>query len=360
MWRFLDAGPQDAATAIGRMPALAQQVATGAWEGILLTGVWGRAHFNVGWFEDIDAVLDLEAARREGVQVVRRPAIGGGTAFYDEGCAAMAAFFVPHRDDETLDDVLARYEAVLRRAFDALGLAGATFEHGDLRWRGRKLGAVISQHVMGARVAGCFLNLRRPDLELYLRVAHVPDEKFADKAVKDMVAYVATPADVRGTDVSYEEFRDAVVAAVGVPLEAKPPPEQEDEHVRSFADLVASRDWVTRRSSARFAASAPAGSRIGFANHKGRKLVRAGVALGADGVLEAVMMAGDMHLSPPEALDDLAASLVGLRPEDPSVRERVAAALAAAEQADEHLGITTDDIVAAIRKAVEGTEEAET
>lgn len=357
-WRLFDAGPQDAGTAIGRMPALAHAVASGDWDGILLTSVWGRAHFNVGWFEDVDAVLDLEAAAREGIDVVRRPVIGGGTAFYDEGCAATAAFFVPRRDDETLDEVLGRYQDVMRSALTGLGLADVAFEgSSDLRWHGRKLGALIAQNVLDARVAGCFVNLKRPDMDRYLRVAHVPEEKFRDKVVKDMVEYVATPADVCGTDLTYERFRDAIVAAfgrTGVHLDRLAATPDEDAAIASFSDLVSAPDWVRRVSSSRFADAAPEGALIGFANHKGRKLVRAGVAVSADGRIASAMLAGDMHLSPPEVLDDLAAALRGRAADRESLGAVVASALSApgVEQADDHLGITAEDLTTALERAV--------
>src|SRR5207302_10002449 len=108
---------------------------------------------------------------------------------------------------------------------DELGLEGAVFEgSSDVRWRGRKLGTLISQSVLGTKVVGAHFNLRRPDLELYRQVARVPEEKFADKVIKDMVEYICTPADVRGSDLTYEEFRDAVVRAArevaGLELEA--------------------------------------------------------------------------------------------------------------------------------------------
>src|SRR5205807_7598035 len=95
-----------------------------------------------------------------------------------------------------------------------LGMGEAAFEgSSDVRWRSRKLGTLISQSVMGTKVVGAHFNLKRPDLELYRRVARVPEEKFADKVVKDMVEYICTPADVRGSDLTYEEFRDAGVRA---------------------------------------------------------------------------------------------------------------------------------------------------
>ena len=59
-WRFIDAGPTEPATSFGRFPSVAARVAGGG-EPVVMTSVWARAHFNVGWFDDVDSTLDLEA-----------------------------------------------------------------------------------------------------------------------------------------------------------------------------------------------------------------------------------------------------------------------------------------------------------
>ena len=63
-------------------------------------------------------------------------------------------------------------------------------------------------------------------------------------------------------------------------------------------------------SSGRFKAAASPTARVGFANVKAKKLVRAGVELDGD-VIARVFVAGDMHVSPPEAMDNVGAALDG-------------------------------------------------
>src|SRR5205807_414959 len=118
-----------------------------------------------------------------------------------------------------------------------------------------------------------------------------------------MVEYICTPIDIRGRDLSYEEFRDAVVRAArevgGLELDPSPITPEEEAGTKDFVNIVSADDWIRRVSSSRFAADAPAGARVGFANVKGKKLVRSGVAVSSDGTIQAAMMAGDMHVSPP-------------------------------------------------------------
>lgn len=362
-WRFIDAGPMEAPVAFGRMPVVAGGVAQGGPE-VLMTGLFGRSHFQIGWFEDVDAVLDLDAARALGVDVFRRPLWGGGTAFYDTGASALLAFFSHDDSFATLDEALGSFRPAMEQALEELGLGEARFEgSSDIRWRGRKLGTLITQAILGTKVVGGFFNLRKPDLDLYRRVAHVPEEKFADKAVKDMVEYICTPADVRGRDLAYEEFRDAVVAAArdaaGLALEAKPFTAEEDGQTQGFVGAVSADDWIRRVSSSRFASEAPAAARLGFANLKAKKLIRAGVALDETGTIVAALLAGDMHVSPPDAIEKVAAALAGANAADEAeLLERVRRAFAEAqiEQADLAAGVTPEDCVECLLLAAKAAE----
>ena len=336
----------------GRLPAIAAGIVQGGLE-VLMTAVWSRGHFQIGWFDDVDAVINLDAAREAGIDVFRRPLFGGGTAFYDTDAAALWSWIA--RDDRypTLDDALRAFKPAMERVLSDLGLGDATFEGAaDIRWNGRKLGSSITNAVLGTKVVGGFLNLKRPDLDLYRRVARVPEEKFKDKIIKDAVAYICTPDDVRGTPLGYEEFRDAVVRAtgevMGFELEAQGFTREEDAVTQQFVDSVSADPWIKRISSERFHREAPDGTRVGFANLKSKKLVRAGVALHDDDTIAAAMIAGDMHISPPDAIDRAAAALAGAAVSD---REDLVARIRAvfdeihAVQADDAAGVTPEDMV---------------
>ncbi len=362
-WRYLDLGAIDAFESNAQLPVVVRDVASTGRPAVT-TSVWGRTHLNVGWFDDVDETLDLTAAREKGVQVIRRPFYGGGTAFYGEGCAATWAFLLPKADPEvageSLDDRLARYQPLVLDFLARLGLSAVQFEgSSDLRINGRKLGALTAQDIVACDCVGGFVNLSKPDLDLYLSIARVPDEKFKDKIVKDLREYVITAEEIAGHTVGYEDFRLAVLGALdsaGIAWEPGPFTEKERERLSRGVAKVASDEWVRRISSERFRADAPSGTRVGFGNYKGRKLCRAGVALDADGVVVAAMLAGDMHVGPPDVIDRVAAALVGARADDDAeLRSRIASVFEGPDvhQADALLGVTTDDLLKAVRRAVE-------
>ncbi|MGH9188296.1 MAG: lipoate--protein ligase family protein [Acidimicrobiales bacterium] len=360
-WRYVDCGAVTPFENVSHMPVLARQVAeTG--RPTVTTSVWGQTHLNVGWFDDVDATLDLDACARHGIAVIRRPMYGGGTAYYQAGCAVLWAFLLPKADDADLDAALARFQPVITDTLHDLGLGAVGFEgSSDLRWHGRKLGALAPQDVGACHSVGGFLNVRRPDVDLYLRVARVPDDKFKDKVVKDLREYVCAAEDVMGEPVEYEAFRHALLtalAAAGIELHHQPLTEKDRVGVAKRAARIADEAMVRRVSSDRFAAAAPPGTRVGFGNEKGRKLCRAGVAVDGEGRIAAAMVAGDMHVSPPDTLDRVADALVGADAHSKSdLRARIRAVFDGPDvhQAETSMGVTTDDLLAAVRKAVDET-----
>jgi lipoate---protein ligase len=323
----------------------------------LQTSVWGRTHLNVGWFDDVDDTLDLERCAELGMQVIRRPFAGGGTAFYDAGCALMWGVLFPKgAGHDDLDGEIARIKPIVLDALGRIGLG---------EWeRDRKLGGVSSGDFGKVISVGGFLNIRPPDMDLYLKVVRVPDEKFKDKLVSDMREVVCTAQEVAGRDVAYEEFRDALFASVraaGIELVDEPLSSVEAAALVKISQRIASDDSVRRISSQRFRANAPAGSRVGLANHKGKKLCRAGLAIDSANTIVAAMMAGDMHVAPPDTLDQVAVALVGASASDlAGLRERIGGVwdAPAVHQADATMGVTTDDLLTAVTKAVAAAQEA--
>ncbi|HYV60664.1 MAG TPA: hypothetical protein VFA62_11405, partial [Acidimicrobiia bacterium] len=215
-WRYVDCGEVDAFENNAQMAVLARS-ATDARQPILQTSVWGATHLNVGWFDDVDSTLDLAACEKLGIQVIRRPFAGGGTAFYARGCAVMWGVMFPKPGEhDDLDDEIARFQPVVLDVLDRIGLGEVRFEgSADLRWHGRKLGGISAGDFGRVISVGGFLNIERPDLDPYLRVVRVPDDKFKDKLVTDMREYVCTAAEVAGRPVGYDDFRDALLGAVG-------------------------------------------------------------------------------------------------------------------------------------------------
>ena len=261
-WRYVDCGAVDAFENNAQMAVLSRSTVDGG-KPILQTSVWGRTHLNVGWFDDVDSTLDLAECDRLGIQVIRRPFAGGGTAFYDAGCAVMFGLMLPKPTDPAapvdLDAVIARLQPIVLGALGRLGLEAVTFQgSADLRWiNDRKVGGISAGDFGRVLSVGGFLNIKPPNLDLYLQVVRVPEGKFADKIVKDMREYVCTAEEIAGHPVTYEAFRDALTAAIeasGIELDRAPMTDVERGALAKISQRIASDDQVRRVSSERFAA----------------------------------------------------------------------------------------------------------
>ena len=136
-------------------------------------------------------------------------------------------------------------------------------------------------------------------------------------------------------------------------LDLEPSPFGEDEAkiVDQFVGSVTSDEFIRRISSERFRAE---GGHVGFANVKGKKLVRAGVAVDGAGTIERAMIAGDMHVSPPDAMDRVANALIGANAADrEDLLSRVRGVFSEPDvvQPDAAAGITPEDVVEAVSRA---------
>ena len=154
------------------MPVLVRSVAEQG-RPIAQTSVWGSTHLNVGWFDDVDATLDLAACRRLGVESSAARSTAGAPRTTGPTASMMWGFLLPKPapgvEGESLDDRLLRFQPVITDALERIGLGEVQFEgSSDLRWHGRKLGALTAQDVVACDSVGGFLNLARPDLDLYL------------------------------------------------------------------------------------------------------------------------------------------------------------------------------------------------
>ena len=288
---------------------------------------FSRAFSYLGYYQDVDREVVYENAVKYNVEVVRRWKLGLGNIFMYDNTGAWALAMPAPLYKQYFKSMAEAYDVLVGRAFlravQRLGVEDAYYvAPNDIRVRGKKLcgtGVAIESGPHGeALYFNGFTNLTHPDPSLPFKVLNIPPEKLKDKGVARPEEYFASIErdGARGAPRP-GEFRDAVVESLEEVLGAEVYPgrlsDEEEAVWGRYLSVLRSEDFVFRRSTSRFKARMPPGALYGFAQEKYRKLFQASVAVTPDGVIRDVMITGDYGIAPPDADEELAALLRGLR-----------------------------------------------
>ncbi|MEM3164303.1 MAG: hypothetical protein QXO51_02595 [Halobacteria archaeon] len=346
-WRFLfhpDLGTQ---RALG-LRALREQ--GGLRDAILLLGYRERM-VSLGAFQDLDSGVDLEEARRQNIVLFRRSS-GGGFAFIDPRAYMTLGFTGPAEWFTGLEGAMERTGRMAVAAFRRLGLPVDYRHVGDVVAGPRKVGAVVASRLAAGYDIGLPINLVPVDFAPYERVCRIPPEKFSDKEFKQTQGYLASLSELAARTVRPEDVRDSFgrefAATFGVKVAFSRATSEELARADELGALMASPDRLRQVSSRARFPRVPEGHRLVQGNHKGRKLVTAHVLADACGKPVEVMFSGDFFLRPAEGLREMERAIVSAWGR-PTIRERAEDALKGVEVP----GLTADDFLAAVRKAVQ-------
>jgi lipoate-protein ligase A len=251
----------------------------------------------VGRYQDLAAEVDLDACRRLGIAVGRRPT-GGGAIIMGPGQLGVAlttrapAGFAPR---ELLRDCARGIVAGLARA----GVDARFRGKNDLEVAGRKiagLGLYVDERGALLFHASVLADL---DVELMLAVLRIPGAKLADKGIARVQERVTTVTRETGRTWSGAELREAIRAGFAEALEVEllpgGPSVPEAENAAALAaQRYRSGEWQRGHT--------PTGGARGTAACRTRDgLVRVYVGV-QGGALSSVLIAGDFSAMPPELL----------------------------------------------------------
>ena len=178
-----------------------------------------------------------------------------------------------------LDAVIARLQPIVLDALGRLGLGAVTFQgSADLRWiNDRKVGGISAGDFGRVLSVGGFLNIKPPNLDLYLQVVRVPGRQVRGQ---DRQGHARVrlhrrggrrpPGHLRGVPRRARLPRSRLRASSST---ATPMTDVERGALAKISQRIASDDQVRRVSSERFAAEHRAGRRVGFAQPQGPQAV---------------------------------------------------------------------------------------
>jgi lipoate-protein ligase A len=324
----------------------------------------------MGYYQDVDREVDLEAMERYDVEIVRRWKLGYGNIFMDKVTGAWA-FAAPQSFYERyIRDVGEAFDVLVGKIFletvKAFGVKSAYYAPpNDIRVRDR-LGRSKKLCGTGVDIAGgphgralyfnAFTNLSHPDPELPFKVLRIPPEKIAEKGFTSPREYFASlemdgsgpPSPGEFMEVLVEKFEEIL----GVKVEEARLSLEEERVWSRYLEVLKSDDFKFRRSTRRFMESMPPGARYGFAQIKYRKLVQGHVAVEPGGTIRAAMITGDFQVIPADADEEFAQLAIGRRPGDYEEAAREARRLVE-ERGYVIVGATPEDFIKPLFKAAE-------
>lgn len=207
----------------------------------------------IGRYQNLAAEVDLEACRRTGTQVSRRPT-GGGAIIMGTGQlgVALAAAAPPDRRPREIIEELA---TGLVTGLAELGVTAVFKGKNDLEANGRKvagLGLYLDQSGAMLFHASVLADL---DIAFMLQALRIPAAKLADKAAAAVAERVTTITELTAAPWDGPALRPVIAAGFAAAFSAKLDPAEPDPAERALAatlatDRYAAESWLTDRTAA--------------------------------------------------------------------------------------------------------------
>lgn len=252
--RLVDSGLGGALTGALNMAtdeALLDSVSRGDSPPVLRFYRWYPPCVTIGYFQSLEAEVDVDACRSRGVDAIRR-LTGGGAVFHSEEITYSIVLPLDH--PLATDDILESYRLICSGVVRGLGRLGveASFEPiNDVAAGGKKISGNAQ-----TRRKGCLLQhgtvLLGLDPERMFSLLKVPTEKLKGKAIDEVKARVTSLRDLLGREVGYEEAAEALgrgcAEVWGADFEPRAlSPVEEAEAGRLAAERFSNPGWNRKR-----------------------------------------------------------------------------------------------------------------
>ncbi|HHV80047.1 MAG TPA: hypothetical protein GXX40_10680 [Firmicutes bacterium] len=287
----------------------------------------------VGYHEDAEEDVDVQAVRRKGYPLVRRM-LGGGAVLLDPGQIFYQVIIAA--DDErapvTIEGLFARYLEAPVRVYRRLGIPASRRGVNDIEVDGKKISGNGAGLIEGSQVLTGNIILSFPYDEM-VQLLRVPDEKFRDKVARTLKGRLTTCRDVLGCEPDRATVLRYLVEEYSQTLEGLTPgnlSEEESETANSLCREYVTDEWVFSRSRKKRQIKLKVSERawVGEGIHKAPGGIVRALLVVADGKIEEVSFDGDFFANPLDCIDKLSLSLRGVLCQPEHVRDAITRFLA--------------------------------
>jgi lipoate-protein ligase A len=285
---------------------------------------------SVGSRLEIEPQVHLDKVKEYGVGLSRRSSGGGGVMYLPEGLMAWLMWYHPESfPGVSFDEMFKKLGAANVAACEELGVKGVWYKHiadilvGDKKIAGNGLG-----EIKGMVVVEGYINHGIMDMDLFMKVAKIPEEKFVDKKAKSAAEWITNVEAEIGKKPEREEvieaLRKGLEKHLGISLKRGELTGEEKLRYEKYEREVTSDEFLFSISAAKQFAKIPPGAKLGSTIYKARKLICTHVLVDKGGKIEDLLISGDFFCKKAEYLKDLATSLKGIDVSDhEAIRSKV-------------------------------------
>ena len=183
-WRLIHTAPQPPALHMALDEVLTHEVGAGRRPPTLRVWEWAAPAVVIGRFQSLRNEVDGEAARRHGIEVVRRVS-GGGAMFIEPGNTHTYSIYAPHSliKGMSFQDAYAHMDAWTLEALGELGIKAWYQPLNDITSEGGKIAGAAQAHRGGA-VLHHVTMAYDIDAAKMLQVLRIGREKLSDKGTQ--------------------------------------------------------------------------------------------------------------------------------------------------------------------------------
>jgi lipoate-protein ligase A len=280
--------------------------------------------------------INYNLGKELGVEISRGPASGGAATYTDTSSVGFLGYL--NRKDPKVPP---RNELVVMKWIHAVANAVSTHYKVPCRYRPLNDGEIWdSEALMWKKFmpGGIFglqnctqvttaVQVKRPDIELMMKVMTPPREKFDDKLAKSIAERAIWLEKVTGREIDIAELKRVGVKALQQTFDVKLVPggltERESKLMDEYRKKYSTEEWFFNRSERKFGAIPEGVLRTEIIRKiSGGPLLRV-TLVQEKGLIRDILFTGSMHAAPVDCFIKLEDSLKGVAIDEGKIREKV-------------------------------------
>jgi len=249
-WRLLPMRVDDAFMSMAIDEALLRLNAEGRSPNTVRFWRWLPSTVSIGCFQSVEREVDLVAAKKYGVDVVRR-ITGGGAVFHDH--EGELTYSVVCGQGDVPNDIIESYKLIcggLVRGLERLGLRAEFKPVNDVQVNGKKISGSAQTRRWGSVLQHGTV-LIDPDVRRMFELLKVSLEKISDKFISSVYERVTTVVRELRRNLGFDEVMVAMsegfADALGVELVEGELTRKELELAALLKPKYASEEWLKKR-----------------------------------------------------------------------------------------------------------------